>query len=87
MRAFCPDRRAAAIAILALWLTGCVSGHLFVAARRREYAREIHAVTPDAGDTRVAFTAEIVDDEGRSLGTVERTLVLDGPGNGLKCAS
>lgn len=78
MRARSPDRRLVALVALALWCSGCVSGHLLAAARRREYAREIHAVTPADGETVVAYTAEVVDDDGRSLGRVARTRRLAG---------
>jgi hypothetical protein len=78
MRTGCPDRHAVAVVALALWLPGCVSGHLLAIARRREYAREIHAVTPRDAHTVVAFTAEIVDDEGRPVGTGDRTVCLEG---------
>jgi hypothetical protein len=63
------------VTALALLLPGCVTGHLVAAARRREYAREIHAVTRDAGATHVHYTAE-VDDAGGSRGMVARTARL-----------
>jgi hypothetical protein len=69
-------RRAAAVTALALVLPGCVTGHLAAAARRREYAREIHAVTRDDRGTLVRYTAEVTDDAGASLGMVERTARL-----------
>ena len=69
-------RRAAAVTALAIALPGCVTGHVVAAARRREYAREIHAVTRDAGGTQVRYTAEVMDDAGASRGTVERTACL-----------
>jgi hypothetical protein len=64
------------VTALALLLPGCVTGHLVAAARRREYAREIHAVTRDAGATHVHYTAEVVDDAGGSRGMVARTARL-----------
>jgi hypothetical protein len=78
MQAGCPDRRLVAVVTLALWLSGCVSGHLLAAARRREYAREIRSVTPTDTSTLVAYTAEVVDDDGASVGTVSRTVRLAG---------
>jgi hypothetical protein len=78
MRACCPDRRAVALAALVLLLPGCVSGHLFAAGRRREYAREIQAVTPSGTETLVRYTAEVVDDDGAPVRTVVRTARLDG---------
>jgi len=73
-------RRACAVAALALALatSGCVTGHVLQAGRRREYAREIHAVTQDGGDTVIAFTADVVDDAGVPCGTVDRTVRLPG---------
>jgi len=55
-----------------------VTGHVLQAGRRREYAREIHAVTQDGGDTIVAYTADVVDDDGVPCGTVERSIRLRG---------
>ena len=69
-------RRAAAVTALALALPGCVTGHVMAAARRREYAREIHAVTHDRDGTSVRYTAEVTDDAGASCGMVERTVRL-----------
>ena len=73
-------RRACAVAALALALatSGCVTGHVLQAGRRREYAREIHAVTHENGDTVVAYTADVVNDDGVPCGTVERTVRLRG---------
>jgi len=78
----CPERafRAAAVVALALVLPGCVTGHLVAAARRREYAREIHAVSRDGTGLRVRYTAEVTDDDGGSRGMVERTVRLAGDG-------
>jgi len=52
------------------------------AARRREYAREIQAVTRTNGGTVVRYTAEVTNDDGASCGTVERTARLEGDGQG-----
>ena len=64
------------MAALALASSGCVTGHVLQAGRRREYAREIHSVTHDGADTVVAYTADVVDDDGVPCGTVERTVRL-----------
>jgi hypothetical protein len=69
---------AVALAVLA---SGCVSGHLVAAGRRREYARDLHAVTTTAQGTVVRYTAEVTDDDGHRLDTVERTVRLP-PGHG-----
>jgi hypothetical protein len=69
-------RRTVAALVLALAASGCVTGHVLQAGRRREYAREIHSVTHDGGDTVVAYTADVVDDDGVPCGTVERTVRL-----------
>jgi hypothetical protein len=71
-------RRAVAALAIAATASGCVTGHVLQAGRRREYAREIHAVTHDGGDTIVAYTADVVDDDGVPCGTVERTVRLRG---------
>jgi hypothetical protein len=78
MRVRCPDRRVLAIAALALVLPGCMSGYLFAAGRRREYAREVQSVTPDADATVVRYVAEVVDDDGEAIGTVVRIVRLPG---------
>ena len=46
------------------------------AARRREYARSIHAVTPTADGTTVRYTADVTNGEGTVLRSVERTARL-----------
>ena len=71
-------RRAVAALAIAVTASGCVTGHVLQAGRRREYAREIRAVTQDGGDTIVAYTADVVDDDGVPCGTVERTVRLRG---------
>lgn len=78
MPASWPDRRrrAAGVVLLALALPGCVTGHLFEAARRREYAREIDAPIHDGAGTLVRYTAEVTADDGSSRGTVVRTIRL-----------
>ena len=79
MRACCRSvRRAAAALAIAVTVSGCVTGHVLQAARRREYAREIHAVTHEGNDTVVAYTADVVNDDGVPCGTVERTVRLRG---------
>jgi hypothetical protein len=71
-------RRAVAALAIAVTTSSCVTGHVLQAGRRREYAREIHAVTHDGGDTIVAYTADVVNDDGVPCGTVERTVRLRG---------
>jgi hypothetical protein len=72
-------RTAAALAIgLALSASGCVTGHVLQAGRRREYAREIESVSHEGGDTVVRYTASVVDDAGDPCGVVERTVRLPG---------
>jgi hypothetical protein len=78
MRACCRSARTVAAVALALVASGCVTGHVLQAGRRREYAREIHTVTQQGDDTVVAYTAEVVDDDGVPCGTVERTVRLRG---------
>jgi hypothetical protein len=70
----------AAVALVTL-ASGCVSGHLFAAGRRREYARSIHAVTPTAGATIVDYTADVTDDDGDVIDSLERTTRLPGERN------
>ena len=79
MRACCRNaRRAVAALAIALTASGCVTGHVLQAGRRREYAREIRAVMHDGEDTVVAYTADVVNDDGIACGTVERTVRLRG---------
>jgi hypothetical protein len=63
---------------LALSMSGCVTGHVLQAGRRREYAREIRTITHEDGDTVVAYTADVVDDDGAPCGTIDRTVRLSG---------
>jgi hypothetical protein len=53
-------------------VSGCVSGHLLAAGRRREYARSLHGVTRTAAGIDVRYTAEVTDDDGHTLEIVER---------------
>ena len=79
MRACCRSvRRAVAALAIAVTASGCVTGHVLQAGRRREYAREIRAVTHEGGDTIVAYTADVVNDDGVPCGTVERSVRLHG---------
>jgi len=79
MRACCRNaRRAVAALAIAVTASGCVTGHVLQAGRRREYAREVHAVTHEGNDTVVAYTADVVNDDGVPCGTVERTVRLSG---------
>jgi hypothetical protein len=61
---------------LAIALPGCVTGHLFAAGRRREYAREMDAPVEEGGARVLRYTAEVTDDAGASCGTVVRTVRL-----------
>jgi hypothetical protein len=65
----------ALVAVVTL-ASGCVSGHLMAAGRRREYARTIHATTPVADGTIVRYTADVTDDDGNPIDTVERTVTV-----------
>jgi len=69
---------AIAVVTLVASASGCVSGHLFAAGRRREYARTIQAVTPVVDGTIVRYTADVTDDDGDLVDTVERTVLLRG---------
>jgi len=72
-----PRRRISVALVAAVALvSGCASGHLLAAARRREYARTIHAVTPTPAGTIVRYTADVTDDAGDVIATVERTATL-----------
>ena len=64
--------------MIAAAASGCVTGHVLQAGRRREYAREIRSVTHENGETVVAYTADVVDDDGVPCGTVDRTVRLHG---------
>ena len=71
-------RNVVAAVALALTASGCVTGHVLQAGRRREYAREIVRVTKERGDTVVTYTADVVTDDGVPCGVVERTVRLAG---------
>ena len=73
-----PDRRVVALLVLLGLVPGCVTGHLFAAGCRREYARAIHGVTLRDDTTIVRYTADVTDDNGAPVGTVERTRELPG---------
>ncbi len=68
--------RAAVVVALAVGLPGCVTGHLLAAGRRREYAREVGPVESVEGARVLRYTAEVTDDAGASLGTIERAIRL-----------
>jgi hypothetical protein len=79
MQGCCRSARLAVAALaIAVTVSGCVTGHVLQAGRRREYAREIRAVTHEGSDTVVAYTADVVNDDGVPYGTVERTVRLRG---------
>lgn len=64
--------RVAAVGLLAAGLTGCVTGHLFDAARRREHPLEIMAAARDGDHVLVRYRAEVTGDMGAPHGIVER---------------
>jgi hypothetical protein len=64
----CRDRRLGALAMLAVALPGCVTGHLLDAARRRERPLTITGATLDGDRVVVQYTAEITDDAGTRVG-------------------
>ena len=74
----CRDRRLVGTVALAALASGCVTGLLFAAGRRREYARDVRAVTATADGTVVDYTADVTDDDGALLATVERRARLAG---------
>lgn len=57
-------------------LPGCMTGHLFAAARRRERPVTIMAAGAEPGDLVVVYTAEVTDDDGAVLGTVARAAAV-----------
>jgi hypothetical protein len=71
-----PDRRAACVALLASVLSGCVSGHLLDAARRRERPLAVTGATLDRDRVVLRYTAEITDDAGAVLETTTATAAL-----------
>jgi hypothetical protein len=64
-------RRPVALALLATVLPGCVSGHLLDAARRRERPVAVTAAAVDGDRLVVRYTAEVQNDAGDRLGTVD----------------
>lgn len=72
----CRRGRWPALGLLATMLPGCVTGHLFAAARRRERPVTIMAAGVEPGHLVVAYTAEVTDDDGALLGTVARAAAV-----------
>src|SRR5262245_46827364 len=72
----CRRRRAVALAVLVATLPGCVTGHLFDAARRRERPLAITAARLDGDRLLVRYTAQITDDAGEKLGTTEAAAAI-----------
>jgi hypothetical protein len=65
-----------ALALLAIGLPGCVTGHLLDAARRREHPVAITAAGLEGDRLLVRYTAEVTDDTGDGVGTTEAAAAL-----------
>jgi hypothetical protein len=65
-----------ALALLAIGLPGCVTGHLLDAARRREHPIAITAAGLEGDRLLVRYTAEVTDDTGDGVGTTEAAAAL-----------
>jgi hypothetical protein len=70
----CTDRRLAVALLLpvAVAASGCVTGHLLDAARRREQVAAYREARLDGDRLLVRYTARVVDDDGRPLAEVAR---------------
>jgi hypothetical protein len=64
--------RVVALALVALALAGCVTGHLFDRARRREYLGSVREAWIDGDRLVIGFEATVTDDDGHELGRVPR---------------
>src|SRR5262249_32690019 len=67
--ACCPDPRPAAVVLLAVALSGCVTGHLLDAARRRERPVDVTRASLAGDRLVVEYAAEVTDDEGTRIAT------------------
>jgi len=71
----CSTRIAVGVA-LAVATTGCVTGHLFEAARRWERARSFEQASVDGDRLIVRYLAEVTDDAGEALGERRRQAMV-----------
>jgi hypothetical protein len=70
---------------LAVAATGCVTGHLFEAARRWERARSFEQASVDGDRLIVRYLAEVTDDAGEALGErCRQAMVALGPLRGSR---
>jgi len=75
--ACCRERRWLALGLaLATGSSGCLSGHLLDAARRRERPVAIRAASVDGDRLLVRYTTEVTDDTGARLGAAEGAAAL-----------
>ena len=68
--------RIAVAVVLAVGTNGCVTGHLFEAARRWERARAFEQASVDGDRLIVRYLAEVTDDAGRPRGERRREAVV-----------
>src|SRR5215470_14260708 len=75
--ACCRERRWLALGLaLATGSSGCLSGHLLDAGRRRERPMAIRAASLDGDRLLVRYTTEVTDDAGTPLGAAEGAAAL-----------
>jgi len=66
----------ATLVLLLLGVEGCVTGHLFDAALRREQPLAYHDALLDQDRLALAYTALVADDAGKLLGRRERRVAI-----------
>ncbi len=71
-----PAKAGAALLLLALGSAGCVTGHLFDAALRREQPLSYHDALIDGDRLVLEYTALVTNDSGKPLGRKERRAAL-----------
>jgi hypothetical protein len=76
MGGFTRRRAWAALALLTLASEGCVTGHLFDAALRREQPLAYHDALVDGDRLMVGYTALVTNDAGRVVGRKERRAAI-----------
>jgi hypothetical protein len=71
----CSTRRAAAL-VLGLGSSGCVTGHLFDAARRWEQPAVFEAASLDGDRLVLRYRARVTDDDGDPIGDRQRRVAV-----------
>ena len=69
--------RSLVVPLVALAASGCVTGHAFDLARRRERVVAYREAWRDGGRLVVGYTAQVTDDAGTPRGEAERWAAID----------